>query len=234
MWNYKGPFYIWDPETKGECEAAAIEIPKLNTEYTEEEQRLNAQWKATKEWQELRERDLKMAAEIQAAAKAKGEKPPKTTQTFRNKKYKIAKVKRGKGKGVDSWRYVQNVCRPVLWPECKRLTAENPNVILMEDGAAAHGSGYTTQERVREGVRQMDWPPNSPDFNPIERIWTLMKRRIQTLRGSEQITTVNQMKKVLQEAWDKITIDEINTEIDKLPTIMQRCIAVNGGNKYHA
>jgi hypothetical protein len=42
------------------------------------------------------------------------------------------------------------------------------------------------------------------------------------------------MKKVLQEEWDKITIDEINTEIAKLPTIMRRCIAVNGGNNYHA
>jgi transposase len=234
MWNYKGPFYVWDPETKEEREAAAIEIPKLNAEYAEEEKRLNAGWKATEEWKALRERELEEAREIRAAAKAKGEKAPKTTQTWRNKKHKIAKVKHGKGKGIDSWRYVQNVCRPVLWPECKRLAAENPNFILMEDGAAAHGSGYTTQERVREGVRKMDWPPNSPDFNPIERIWTLMKRRIQTRRGAERITTVNEMKKVLQEEWDKITIEEINTEIAKLPTIMKRCIAVNGGNKYHA
>jgi transposase len=234
MWNYKGPFYVWDPETKEEREAAAIEIPKLNAEHAEEEKRLNAEWKATKEWQELRERELKEAREIRAAAKAKGEKAPKTTQTFRNKKHKIAKVKRGKGKGIDSWRYVQNGCRPVLWPECKRLTAENPNFILMEDGAASHGSEYTTQERVREGVRKMDWPPNSPDFNPIERIWTLMKSRIQTRRGSERITTVTAMKRVLQEEWDKITIEEINREIAKLPTIIKRCIEVNGGNKYHA
>jgi transposase len=234
MWNYKGPFYVWDPETKEEREAAAIEIPKLNAEYAEEEKRLNAGWKATEEWKALRERELEEAREIRAAAKAKGEKASKTTQTWHNKKHKIAKVKHGKGKGIDSWRYVQNVCRPVLWPECKRLAAENPNFILMEAGAAAHGSGYTTQERVREGVRKMDWPPNSPDFNPIERIWTLMKRRIQTRRGAERITTVNEMKKVLQEEWDKITIEEINTEIAKLPTIMKRCIAVNGGNKYHA
>jgi hypothetical protein len=170
MWNYKGPFYVWDPETKEEREAAAIEIPKLNTEYTEEAKRLNAEWKATEEWQELRRRELKEAREILTAAKAKGEKAPKTTRTWRNKKHKIAKVKRGKGKRIDSWRYVQNVCRPVLWPECKRLMAENPNFILMEDGAASHGSGYTTQERVREGVRKMDWPRNSPNFNPIERI----------------------------------------------------------------
>jgi transposase len=234
MWNYKGPFYVWDPETKEEREAAALKIPKLNAEYGAEEKRRNEEWKASQEWRELRERELKEAKEIRAAALANREKPPKTNQSWRGKKHKIAKIKRGKGRGIDSWRYVQHVCRPVLWPECKRLAAENLNFILMEDGAAWHRSEYTTQERVSEGVRMMDWPPNSPDFNPIERIWTLMKRRIQTRRGSERITTVNRMKQVLQEEWDKITIEEINTEIAKLPTIMRRCIGVNGGNKYHA
>jgi hypothetical protein len=37
MWNYKGLFYVWEPETKEERERAAIEIPKLNAEYSEEE-----------------------------------------------------------------------------------------------------------------------------------------------------------------------------------------------------
>jgi hypothetical protein len=36
------------------------------------------------------------------------------------------------------------------------------------------------------------------------------------------------MKQVLQEEWDKITIEEINTEIAKLPTIMRRCIDCHG------
>jgi transposase len=234
MWNYKGPFHVWDPETKEEREAASIEIPKLNEQYQDEETGLNNEWKNSDTWKELRERELREAREIRAAAIATGEKPSKTTQTWRGKKHKIVKIKRGKGRVIDSWRYIQQVCRPILWPECQRLAAENPDFILMEDGAVSHGSGYTNQKRVKEGVRKMDWPPNSPDFNPIERIWALMKKRIQTRRGSERITTVKDMKRVLQEEWDKITIEEINTEIAKLPTIMQRCINVNGRNKYHA
>jgi stage III sporulation protein SpoIIIAA len=34
------------------------------------------------------------------------------------------------------------------------------------------------------------------------------------------------MKEVLQEEWDRITIEEINKEISRLPTVMARCIAV--------
>ena len=61
-----------------------------------------------------------------------------------------------------------------------------------------------------------------------------MKSRIQTRRGHEQITSLPQMKLVLQEEWDKITIEEINKEVAKLPSIIAKCINVNGGNNYHA
>ena len=42
------------------------------------------------------------------------------------------------------------------------------------------------------------------------------------------------MKVVLCEEWEKITIDEINCEIEKLLTIVSRSLAVNGSNNFHA
>jgi len=80
----------------------------------------------------------------------------------------------------------------------------------------------------------VDWPANSPDFNPIEHIWMLMKSHIQTCRGHERIISLPQMKIVLQEEWDKITIEDINKEVAKLPSIIAKCINVDGGNNYHA
>ena len=61
-----------------------------------------------------------------------------------------------------------------------------------------------------------------------------MKLRIQRRRGAERITTQTEMKRVLKEEWDLITVEEINVEIAKLPKIMQRCIKQKGGNKSHA
>jgi len=40
------------------------------------------------------------------------------------------------------------------------------------------------------------------------------------------------MKAVLQEEWAKITVDEINNEISKLPIIMGRFMLQDGGNKF--
>ena len=45
---------------------------------------------------------------------------------------------------------------------------------------------------------------------------------------------VPEMKKVLHEEWDRITIEEINKEIAQLPTTIFRCLAVKGGNNYHS
>ena len=88
-------------------------------------------------------------------------------------------------------------------------------------------------EREKEGIKKMNWVPNSPDFNPIERVWYIIKPLILTRRGSERITTATRMKEALQEEWDRITIDEINDLISRLPTVMQRCINVQGGNNFH-
>ena len=79
----------------------------------------------------------------------------------------------------------------------------------------------------------MDWPPNSPDFNPIEHLWELMKSRIQTRRGHERVTSISEMKEVLRQEWEKITGQEVNKEISKLPRVMAKCIEQQRGNKFH-
>lgn len=81
---------------------------------------------------------------------------------------------------------------------------------------------------------KVEWDLNSPDFNPMEHIWTLMKSRIQKRRGAERITTQMAMESVLNKEWVRITIQEIDKEIAKLPIIMSRCIAVKGSNNLHA
>ena len=118
----------------------------------------------------------------------------KTIQTWREKKFKVQKLDRAGGGGIDAWRYVKHVAKPLMWPECHER-----QVTLMEDNAPAHKSFYTNSEREKQGIKKLDWPSNSPDFNPIEHIWALMKKRILKRRGEERITTITRMREVLDE-----------------------------------
>ena len=224
---------MWDPESKEEKQAAKKTIAELNKEKIEMEGMLNKDWKESEEYLELKEQELAEARRLKALDKELGTKT-KTTQSWRGKKYKCKKLKRGEGKGVDSWRYVEDLARPILWPFCQDRLLVNPQFVLMEDNAPAHASNYINEERLKYGIVKVDWPPNSPDLNPIERIWTLIKSRIQKRRGEERITTVGAMKKTLEEEWEKLTIEEINREISKLPSIVKKCIAINGGNNFYA
>jgi len=56
----------------------------------------------------------------------------------------------------------------------------------------------------------------------------IMKSR-QIRRGSERATTAARMRVVLQEEWDRIAIEGINALFQRLPTVIQRCIAVGWG-----
>lgn len=232
-WGWKGPFFIWPATTKEEKKKAKEEIEEMNRQMAEEIGRLNAAWKSSEEWRNLREQELRVAAEQRAVGRAEGRKV-KTVQSFRGKRYTFRPLKVGEGKGVDSWRYVNHLCKLILWPACTERMASLPNFRLMEDNAPSHCSDYTNAAREKVGIPKIEWPANSPDLNPIEHIWRLMKSRILRRRGEEKITTPLQMREVLVEEWAKITIEEINNEVSKLPMIMGRCMLQDGGNKFDA
>jgi len=164
---------------------------------------------------------LRAAKRLRRAAKDRGETIKlKIVQSWRAKKYKIARAIRKDVKGIDCWRYVKALCRPLLWPTCQARPTLNPQFQLMENHAPSHNSDFTNQERIREGISKVDWPPNLPEFNPIEHIWRIMKWRILRRRGAGRICLPGAMELILKEEWEKITIEESNHEIVKLPDIM--------------
>jgi transposase len=52
------------------------------------------------------------------------------------------------------------------------------NRILMQDGAKPHTAKATMAYLKEKKVELLPWAPYSPDWNPIEQIWGLMKRKL--------------------------------------------------------
>ena len=49
-------------------------------------------------------------------------------------------------------------------------------MILVLDGASIHTSKLTLGKFEEWGIKTLeDWPPHSPDFNPIENMWARVK-----------------------------------------------------------
>ena len=55
----------------------------------------------------------------------------------------------------------------------------HPHLSLMQDGAPGHSAAGTIQELRERGLRVIKWPAYSPDLNPIETVWDVMKDFLQ-------------------------------------------------------
>ena len=71
---------------------------------------------------------------------------------------------------------------------------------LLQDNAPYHASRETQTWLHNHGIDCIDFPPYSPDLNPIENLWAYLKRRIE-LRCPSNITELRQM---LVEEWELI------------------------------
>ena len=82
------------------------------------------------------------------------------------------------------------------------------NGIFMQDNSGIH-TARTVQaefERLKMNVLR-SWPPHSPDLNPIEQIWGLLKRRVSK---QPNLHHYDGLKAAIQDQWGKIqqsTID---------------------------
>ena len=61
----------------------------------------------------------------------------------------------------------------------------------------------TSEEREKQRISRVS---NSPDFNTIERIWTIVKRRKQRRRASEWVITVTEMKNGRRALLERLTV----------------------------
>jgi hypothetical protein len=106
----------------------------------------------------------------------------------------------------------------------------------MQDGAPGHSAAYTQAELKERGIHPIFWPAFSPDLNPIKAVWNKMKDYIENhypdLPAGRQ-RTYDQLRQIVQEAWDSIT-DEVLREL--IGSMKERCQAVidadGGHTKY--
>ena len=106
-------------------------------------------------------------------------------------------------------------------------TADKYNMdrfIFQHDGAPAHKAEIIEEWLAMKGIYVMPWAAQSPDLNPIEHIWALMKRRI----GRKVFNNVEDLKKELLKIWSEITPKECKDLIMSMPRRVAAVLDANG------
>jgi hypothetical protein len=77
----------------------------------------------------------------------------------------------------------------------------------------------------------MEWPPNSPDLNPIETIWNNMKDYIQK-HYPDVHGPYKKLRSAVLEAWEYISHGRIIELIREMKDRCQAVIDAKGGRGY--
>lgn len=74
---------------------------------------------------------------------------------------------------------------------------------LVQDNATPHKSRMTTAWLTDNGIRTILWPAASPDLNPIENVWAIVKNDVE----KHSPLTLDDWKQNIVQSWNNITPD---------------------------
>ena len=84
---------------------------------------------------------------------------------------------------------------------------------------------------VPDFIEPENWPPNSPDLNPIDySIWGALQQVVY----KQRIHDIEHLKDVLKACWEEMSQDTINRAIGQFRKRLSLVIATQGGpTEYH-
>jgi transposase len=90
---------------------------------------------------------------------------------------------------------------------------------LQEDNDGSHGHrkyGLASELRDANWVPILTHPAQSPDLNPMEACWNILKQRVRKGEWKD----LEELKEVIQKEWRAITIEQVRERIAEMP---ERC-----------
>lgn len=204
-WDYKGPGYVYRNASERDLKAEENAIEEISRKRMEEAAALTT-----------------MQAPESAVA---------TAHTTGSRLPKLQRSQRYRG-GIDWYVYASEILEPLVIPALRefRYFKNNREVLFMQDGAPSH-THHEILRRLKEfNIKGVDWPGNSPDLNPIEGIWRLMKSRIRKLEPPPLIRA--DLKAAWEAEWTRLTVEDINNEILRFTMRLHKVVAQDGGNHF--
>jgi hypothetical protein len=138
--------------------------------------------------------------------------------------------KKGKpAKNITTSQYVE-VLQHTFLPQGQRLLAGKPSWVLQQDGDPTHKVASKVlddwNKKHRKQVELLrNWPPNSPDLNPIENIWAYVQRLVY----KKGYTTFDAFRSGVIQELESIPQSMLHNLIKSMPKRMAEVIEKGGG-----
>ena len=112
-------------------------------------------------------------------------------------------------------------------PVIDTFIRQYPELFLMQDHAPGHAPKLTLAEFEKRRIQLIFWPPFSPDLNPIETVWNLMKDWIQNHYPDDKLS-YKVLRQAVMEAWEAVGWQQLEDLLVSMPRRCEAVIAANG------
>lgn len=128
---------------------------------------------------------------------------------------------------VNGMVYRDEILGPKMLPSARSLFREQddtpdavPMFVFQQDNAPCHTARIVQKWFTDNGISTLDWPGNSPDLNPIENLWSRLKRLVAKKKPSCR----RELIESVLHCWNHvITMQELEHLVASMPT---RCLSV--------
>ncbi len=117
----------------------------------------------------------------------------------------------------------QKILEYFMLPSADKLYGD-ADLIFQQDLAPAHTAKGTKSWFNDHGVTVLDWPANSPDLNPIENLWGIVKRKMRDTRPNN----ADDLKATVKETWASIPPQQCHKLITSMPRRIEAVIKAKG------
>uniref|UniRef100_A0A8C2CQ57 non-specific serine/threonine protein kinase n=1 Tax=Cyprinus carpio TaxID=7962 RepID=A0A8C2CQ57_CYPCA len=106
----------------------------------------------------------------------------------------------------------QEILEHFMLPSAEKLYGDE-DFVFQHDLAPAHSAKTTGKWFTDHGITVLNCPANSPDLNPIENLWDIVKRKLRDARPN----TLDELKAALEASWASITPQQCHRLIASMP-----------------
>ncbi len=117
----------------------------------------------------------------------------------------------------------QEILEHFMLPSADKLYGD-ADFIFQQDLAPAHTAKGTKSWFNDHGVTVLDWPANSPDLNPIENLWGIVRRKMRDTRPNN----ADDLKATVKETWASIPPQQCHKLITSMPRWIEAVIKAKG------
>ncbi len=126
-------------------------------------------------------------------------------------------------KSTDNAAIYQEILEHFMLPSADKLYGD-ADFIFQQELAPAHTAKGTKSWFNDHGFTVLDWPANSPDLNPIENLWGIVKRKMRDTRPNN----ADELKATVKETWASIPPQQCHKLITSMPRRIEAVIKAKG------